>query len=683
MNILLTGIANSSQGGVQSVSMLMVLVMLIIFLISWVFNRISILRIRQKTAHVKDLTTVLQNTLKINNNYVIKLSLMDRMGTNLHGDFLPEEGMSYEESLEYIHPNDRAIYTNFLKELVEGTGSKECTFRWDTSKEKHLGHWRYIQETGIAEFIDKNLKKTATIYCTLTDKTEQIQQEMAQNQMAVKYLRVFEQSIVGLAFYDKDGMLITTNQKMQEILKFQTEHDPYYYERAIYDLPTFREVLDSRHIEEMAFCRKSVVLERGVNCYVEMRLQPTYDEEGALTYIAFAIRDVTQERELYLQNKANDERIRRTNEEIQEYETELQYVMEKCNMRFFRTILADHTCTFYKSMNTPEKIITFEEVMGHFGDVPFTKDTKSLEAYFLEPRSELVRMQPIFHEGEGLQWNYVDSVPYYDENGNHVGIYGLVRNVSALMEKQEQLKRETERANQSGLVKSTFMANMTHEIRTPLNAIVGFSDVLPMLSTPEEKQEIIRVIMNNCDMLMRLINDVLAVSELEGGKIHILPMETDFAKNFDDMCISLAQRVQTPGVEFQSENPYTTLVTTIDKERILQVLINFVTNAVKYTQQGHIKVGYRLEVRGEKGEEREGLYLYCEDTGAGIAKEDQPKVFERFVKLNDYVQGTGLGLNISRAIAESCDGTIGVESEGVGHGCTFWMWIPCKPTVIN
>ena len=100
---------------------------------------------------------------------------------------------------------------------------------------------------------------------------------------------------------------------------------------------------------------------------------------------------------------------------------------------------------------------------------------------------------------------------------------------------------------------------MTHEIRTPLNSIVGFSDVLPMLSTPEEKQEIIRVIMNNCDMLLRLINDILAISSLDTGGIHIEPRLVDFAMSFDDICESLKERVQTPGVEFIKENPYMTL----------------------------------------------------------------------------------------------------------------------------
>ena len=144
-------------------------------------------------------------------------------------------------------------------------------------------------------------------------------------------------------------------------------------------------------------------------------------------------------------------------------------------------------------------------------------------------------------------------MPFFDENGEMLGTYGIVRNVNDLIEKQERLRQETERANDSGRLKSVFMANMTHEIRTPLNSIVGFSDVLPMLSTLEEKQEIIRVIMNNCDMLMRLINDILAISSLDAGGIRIEPAEVEFAKSFDDICESMKQRVQEPSVEFIKE----------------------------------------------------------------------------------------------------------------------------------
>jgi signal transduction histidine kinase len=336
-------------------------------------------------------------------------------------------------------------------------------------------------------------------------------------------------------------------------------------------------------------------------------------------------------------------------------------------------------------MTTDVNTMSFDELIEHFVDSPFRQGLIDYDTYFSVQRTDLTKMHPLFHEGEEMQWNFIDSVPFFDENGEMLGTYGIVRNVNDLIEKQERLKQETERAHDSGRLKSVFMANMTHEIRTPLNSIVGFSDVLPMLSTKEEKQEIVRVIMNNCDMLMRLINDILAISSLDTSGISIEPAEVDFAKSFNDISESLRERVQEPGVEFITENPYQSFVTVIDNARIMQVITNFVTNAVKYTHQGHIKVGYRFEESGARSQEPGArsqesgdLYIYCEDTGAGIAKEHQARIFERFVKLNDYVQGTGLGLSICQAIAKACHGEIGVISEGEGHGSTFWIRIPCE-----
>ena len=129
---------------------------------------------------------------------------------------------------------------------------------------------------------------------------------------------------------------------------------------------------------------------------------------------------------------------------------------------------------------------------------------------------------------------------------------------------------------------------MTHEIRTPINAIVGFSEVLSALTTAEEKKEIIQIIKNNCDMLLRLINDILTASSLESGHMDIKPVEVDFAKAFNELFESLKPRVQEPGVEFIKDNPYDTLPIKVDVDRVSQVFTNFMTNAVKYTHQGHI-----------------------------------------------------------------------------------------------
>lgn len=672
MNTILLYTIPFFTGDLDTASIVMFILAAIAFIFVWAVNRVSILRIRKRVQKSKDIRDIMQRTLDENNNFVVRLDLRDRWSYNVHGDMLPEKGLSYEESMNYVHPDDREPYRNFLKSLINGTAkTAECTFRWDLSRELGLGNWHYLLDLGVAEYVEGQ-KLPLNIFCTLTDQTERILKEREEKELSDKYRKTFEQSLVGLAFYDKDGHLLTANERMREILKFQSEDDPYYFEKTIYDMPTFRDILSNHHVEELYLCTKSVILERDVNCYTELRVHPIYDNAGELVYITFSIRDLTQERELYLQSKKNRLELRQANEEIQNLEDEIQYLMDSCDMHFWRTNFAEKTVTFYRGLKEAMRPMSFDELQAHFTKSSTLKDDLlDPENRLQNPKTELTLCHSFFSDTGELQWNYIDSVPYHDENGKLIGTYGIIRNVTPLIQKQEQLKRETERAQNSGHMKSVFMANMTHEIRTPLNAIVGFSDVLSMLETPEEKKEIVRVIMNNCDMLLRLINDILAVSAIdEGGTIQIHAVETDFAKDFEDICKSLAQRVENPLVKFVKENPYTSLVATLDKERLQQVITNFVTNAVKYTQEGHIKVGYRKQ--------DDGLYFYCEDTGAGIEKKDQAKIFERFVKLNDYVQGTGLGLNISRAIIEALHGKIGVNSEGAGHGCTFWFWIPCE-----
>ena len=664
-------LTQASAQNIDGMSLLMTAMVIIAFIVCWGVNRISILRIRKNADRIKDMSAIMKHTLNLNGDSVLRLSVAEQCAFNIHGNFLPEKGMTFVESKKYIHPDDWPAYLDFCAKLKNGQKTAECNFRWNVSNDPQHPQWRYIHDLGIAEYANNLARIPTNFFCTITDRTDEVMEEQQELQLADKYRKIFELSLVGLAFYDKDGHLIATNKKMREILNFQSEDDPYYYNNSIYEMPTFREVLNNRRIEDMWFCAKSVIVERGVNCHTEMRLHPIYDEEGALIYITFSIRDITQERELYLQNKQNDEDIRQQNKAIQQYEAELQYLMENCDMRFWRTTFANNKVTFYKGLSTAEKAIPYDKVASLFvGNDTITDKLKNPETYYTKPAAYLIHTKPFFHEGEEMQWNIIDSIPEYNAEGKLTGFYGIIRNVSSLIDKQEQLKKETERAKDSGHMKSVFMANMTHEIRTPLNSIVGFSDVLPMMQTPEEKQEIVKVIMNNCDMLLRLINDMLAVSTLDNSGITIEPKETDFSSDFDKICQSLQERVQTPGVEFIADNPMPSLVITVDTGRIQQVFTNFVTNAIKYTSQGHIKVGYALR--------NDGLYIYCEDTGAGIAKEDQQKVFERFVKLNDYVQGTGLGLAICKAIADRCHGKIGVDSEGTDKGSTFWMWIPLE-----
>ena len=410
--------------------------------------------------------------------------------------------------------------------------------------------------------------------------------------------------------------------------------------------------------------------EAGIDKYIELRILPSYDNDRLQHYI-MTCRDITAERELHIEQRHMDKQLLNMNEQLNLRERELNYLLSSSNMWVWRTELSTRQIIFSRSLKQDGLILSFDEYMSGiyeeerakameaFGNMKGTDKDINVTLHMCLPK---VSNEP--------HWYAINGIPVRDDQGNVTGHFGVVRDVTTLMNAQQQLLLETSRAEDSGKQKSVFLANMTHEIRTPLNAIVGFSDLLQIIDNPTERREFIRIIRNNCDMLIRLIDDIIEASAMNQGPLAIESKDVDFAVAFNDICQTLASRVQEAGVEFIVDNPYSQLLTHVDKGRLQQVITNFTTNAVKYTHQGHIKVGYRYQDGG--------IRMYCEDTGAGIPKEKQGIVFERFVKLNDYVQGTGLGLSICKSIADRCGGRIGVESEGEGKGSTFWIWIPCE-----
>ncbi len=237
-----------------------------------------------------------------------------------------------------------------------------------------------------------------------------------------------------------------------------------------------------------------------------------------------------------------------------------------------------------------------------------------------------------------------------------------------------ELEKARSRAEQSDKLKSAFLANMSHEIRTPLNAIVGFSDLLMVTEDQEEKEEFIQIINANNELLLKLINDILDLSKIEAGSVELKYENFDLAVYFNELAASMHRRVVNPQVRLVPVNPYEACTVRLDKNRLAQILTNFVTNAIKYTSKGTIEMGY------EKIDEN--IRLYVRDTGIGIPEDKKDKVFHRFEKLDEFAQGTGLGLSICKAIVEACRGEIGFESE-FDKGSLFWAVLPCQFESVN
>lgn len=232
--------------------------------------------------------------------------------------------------------------------------------------------------------------------------------------------------------------------------------------------------------------------------------------------------------------------------------------------------------------------------------------------------------------------------------------------------KLEQELREKEKTEEANRLKSAFIANMSHEIRTPLNAIVGFSSLIVQMSPSEETQEFCDLIEMNNELLLQLVNDILDLSTMEADQMEFNYTEFNVSTLFYNLEQTFKLR-PNEGVTLCYEVPEHSFVIYSERNRITQVITNFLTNACKFTSKGFIHIGYKPV--------EDGLYFYVKDTGKGISAEDVPHVFERFSKCDSFTQGTGLGLSISQMIIEHLHGKIGVESE-LGKGSTFWFTIP-------
>ena len=646
---------------------------LVLMGIMWFFIWLARRHVIAATRAHTELNEMMVQALRMGNFIIMEYDIKRDRVINRHGNLLPPDGLTLQEFTDRIHADQQQEFIQKINALLEGRERRfELDKRWNAGTTE-LPHWLNFLGHAICE-LDKD-GRPAYIFNVIHDVTQEVEEDRAARNLVHKYQVLTNLPFVAMSFYDKDGYLYSLNDAMKELCAIDRDSNAqHFWENvSMFDIPVLRGVISPTSKDTASYCLHFDYPEFGLNKYIEVSIQPLINAEGDLVNYLITTFDLTRERNLYREGLQLAKECEQTEQKIARRDDRLQYLLSRSERYLIRSSIHDERIAFYRTPDKP----AFQHSFSRFQRILAKEDREAVMNILYDDKSHSSHTCTIHliepFEGQASTVFTITFNPTFNDQGEIIGHEGIASDITRITKTESELAKETVLAEESLRMKSAFMASMTHELRTPLNAIIGFTSVMEALGDSPERGEYVRIIHNSTDMLQRLINDIIEASSISYGAFPIKPEETDFALAFEDICITLAQRVQDPNVEFQKDSPLDHFHTHIDIGRIQQVLTNFVTNAVKFTTQGHIRLGWKPKDNG--------LYLYCEDTGKGIPADKQSLIFEQFVKLDEFVQGTGMGLAICKSIAERCGGKIGVTSEGEDKGSTFWLWVPCGNVV--
>ena len=479
---------------------------------------------------------------------------------------------------------------------------------------------------------------------------------------------IYKNLPVGIELYDKDGQMVDLNKKDMEMFRISNKEDILgvnIFENPILPEEIKQKIKDNENADftfRYDFSKINKYYQpNSTTGFIDLTTKVTtlYDHNHEpINYLLINV-DKTEDTIAY--NK------------IQEFESFFDLVGDyaKVGYAHFDALSRDGYAlrSWYRNVGEEEGT-PLPEIIGihsHFHPEDRAVMIDFLDKVIKGESSKLSRDVRIRRADGNYTWTRVNVlVRNYQLQDNIIEMLCINFDITELKETQRMLIGAKEKAEEADRLKSAFLANMSHEIRTPLNAIVGFSSLLEEAEDAEEKHLYATIIEENNKLLLQLISDILDLSKIEAGTFDIIPEQVDAQQLCNELLQSMQVRA-TEQVEILLAPELPELTFTSDKNRLYQVLLNFVTNALKFTSEGSIVIDYRIN-----GNE---VRFSVQDTGMGIEPEKQEAIFTRFVKLNNFIAGTGLGLPICQSIVTQLGGKIGVESEP-GKGSCFWFTHP-------
>ena len=526
---------------------------------------------------------------------------------------------------------------------------------------------------------DKNGKPLVLIG-TRNDITEEKQQQRRSKDIMLRYQAIFDTVMVGMAFYDENGVMTAVNEKAAST--FHTTPEAVIGQHLTIADILGTDDIDLDHFETMHFTRIANQADneqafkkpesKGKE-FFEMQLTPVYNNSHKLLGIYGTGREVTEVADSYNRLQQNMKKLEAANKEVTDYIQNINFAMKVGGIRLVNYSPTTHMLTIFDEIGHPAYELTQarafmlvcekDKPKAHHILNSMDNGTASPVNLTVQATIRVKQDRPLC-----LQFHFV---PIINADGTPDNYIGMCRDVSELRQTERELEKETIKAQEVEVVKDAFLRNMSYEIRTPLNTVVGFAELFELPHSLEDEAVFVSEIKSNSRELLKLINNILFLSRLDAHMIEIKPQPVDYAQMFEGSCTNSWAGLQQPGVSYVVENPYQQLVVDIDAQNVGVILEQIIANACQNTTSGSVRA--RIDYIGDQ------LVLAVDDTGCGITEDFLPSIFDRFT--TGANSGTGLGLSICHELVTQMGGTINIKST-VGKGTTVWVALPCKATEI-
>ena len=655
-------------------------VLLVAILVVVLYNRVYMRRANEANARRKEQNAHLALVLQAG-----RLRIWKYLPATRHYLFLSEEGTMEQrynpiDFQQFFERDDFERLRTAIFDICEGKqNSAVLTLVSNAKDDAFLRHY----EMTVSVDRRDSRGRVTSILGIQHDVTDEYRRLETVNQLLLRYHTVFSTSLVDMVYYDNKGVLQDINERACQAFgvpnreyvlnnKFLLKNNPFFADVNLETMDNTRTscIVDFGdytdpvyHIDELGLTDKKM--------YYESTINPIRDADGNLEGVYMAGRDITEMVVSYRRQKEGAEKLRKVNEDIRQYISNINYALRISDIRMVNYY--PKSFTLEMSDNITQSQMKLSQLRCIRLATPrFRRTVSSVlnRMDHLSPYNIQVNIETEIRDKKGRQiWLLFNLVPMLDADGKVERYFGICRNMTDMVETENRLAVETKKAQETELLKQSFLSNMSYEIRTPLNNVVGFAGLFNTPHDEADEPAFVEQIKTNSNNMLILVNDVMLLSSLDANMVEYRKDDIDFAQIFASYC-QMGWSNANPQIKTIIDNPYESLVVNIDLEYLGKVIEKLCWLSALTLKEGYAKARYEYR-RGE-------LLITIEDTGDGIPEEGMAHIFDRFVhNIDNHLLGTGLDLPIVQAIVRQMGGTIEIESK-LHQGTTAWVSIPCE-----